>query len=105
MTHNNVEIARSIHDSSEVRIALNALRQSPDFAALKGEKVWLLSTANLRQRLEDTHCNSKCHWYMVLTRIMRFHESATVRGGVIAVDALRNFLCDYVFGVPREEFQ
>lgn len=102
--HNTTTIAPRMYDVSDVRVALAALRESPDFERLKQEKIWLLATLDLKNKLESTLYNAKCHWYMILIRIMRFHDPKAVNGAVIAINPLRDFLCDYVFGVPREEF-
>lgn len=99
-------VGKKLRSDADIRISLRILRDSDAFEELKNDKIWTLSSAKLRERLESSPCSiEKCHWYMILSRIVRYKMPENmVWTGMIAADTLRNFLCDYVFCVPRESF-
>ncbi len=99
-------VDKKLHSDADVRISLRILRDSGVFGQLKHDKIWTLSSAELRKRLESSPCSIEtCHWYMILSRIVRYKMPENmISAGMIAADPLRNFLCDYVFCVPREAF-
>lgn len=99
-------VQRTLRDNSDMRVAIRALRGSPDYQSLREGSVWTLGANKLRQRLTESICSGDSNWYMILARIIRYQDKdrdkkGMIGTGVISTPVLRNFLCDYVFCVPR----
>lgn len=109
----DIVVNRKLKVERELCLAVRALRTSTAFAELKNEKIWRLSAFELRQKLESQELSKtnqsqefskKTHWYMILVYILRNRYPEKVTSGTIHIDTLREFLCDYIFCVPRETF-
>lgn len=99
-------VQRTLRDDPDMRVAIRALRGSPDYQSLRDQSVWTFGVNELRQRLTETICSGNSNWYMILARIIRYQdkyrdEKGMNGTGIISASVLRNFLCDYVFCVPR----
>jgi hypothetical protein len=96
-------VQRTLRDDSDMRIAIRALRGSSEYQSLLDRKVWTIGSNELRQTLMETTCSGDSNWYKIIARIIRFrYPEGMVSAGIISAPALRNFLCDYVFCIPRE---
>jgi len=50
-------VSRTLKEDSDVRIALQALRRSPGYTALRDKKIWALSGAELKEHLQVADCS------------------------------------------------
>lgn len=108
-THNpntTLIVPRTLKDSVDIRIAVRALQSSTAYPTLQKEKIWTLGVNDLRERLTKTICFGDSNWYTIIARIIRYldkhrDEKGMIGTGIISVEALRGFLCDFVFCVPR----
>ncbi len=101
-----IVVPRTLAQKSDVRVALNALRQSRTYNEFKHIKIWRLPHTQAREKLTEAFCSVDANWYTILCRIFRFNNPGAMSWtGAIQSQPLRDFLCDYVFCVPREEWE
>lgn len=114
--------------------AIAALKVSPQYEQFKKEKIWLLGAADLQRKMQEakfgpamskTNETPMYNWMMFVARIIRFEQreidadrpsnldyGSEQAGEVLSgkeeishIQAVRNYLMDYVFSVSRVNFR
>lgn len=97
-------IFKRVNSRSDLRLVFTALRKSVDFGSLREKRIWMLPIGKIKNVLENSLCQNWVTWSKTILMALRFCEQEkTLPSYDTSADALRHFLCDYVFCVPREE--